>query len=255
MPNNYIVPAVDRAIDVLDYLATSKSAVSLHELSIQTGVPKSTLFRILYTLEKHRFIEQDIERKKFCLGFKLWELGNVKIETTEIATIAIKHMRTLADQVCENVFLGVLDNQEVIYIQRIECSSKVKAITKLGRRAPAYCTATGQAIIAFLEDDEITSFINEVKFEKFNDTTITDKETLLRKLKQIRENGYSVANGEYNPELLCVSAPIKDYSRKVVASITVDMLTSKQNLQKVKFIAKELKAAVDLISRELGFSV
>jgi DNA-binding IclR family transcriptional regulator len=254
MANNYIVPAIDRAVAVLDFLASSKQSLSLHDLSTQTGIPKSTLFRILFTLEKHRFIEQDHERKKFNLGFKLWELGNSKIENTEIAIVAIKHMKYLAEEVCENVFLGVLDSQDIIYIQRIECSSKVKAITKLGRRAPAFCTATGQAIIAFLNEQEITEYINKIEFKQFNDKTITSKEKLVKKLKQIRENGYAIADGEYNSELLCVSVPIRDHSKNVIASITVDMLSTKRNFHRVKDIVNILKNTGEAISAELGYS-
>ena len=253
MTDKYIVPAIDRSIDVLNCLASSKNGITLHELSIKTEIPKSSLFRILYTLEKKRFVEQDLERKKFILGFKLWELGNLKIENTELASIAVKHMRELASEVCENVFLGVLDNQDIIYIQRVDCPSRIKAITKLGRRAPAYCTATGQAILANLDEFKLNEVLNHVEYKKFSSNTITSSDKLLKKLKQVRDNGFAIANGEFNSELLCVSVPLLDYSRQVIASLTVDMLATKRNTDRLQSVVKHLKNYGEIISNELGY--
>ncbi len=252
--NNYTVPALNRAIDVLEILATSDGEVSLHELSSKTGIPKSTLFRILFTLEKRKFIEQDYERKKFGLGMKLWELGNIKIEKSELSATAVKYMKRLSDKVNENVFLGVLDQSEVIYLQKVESTARVKTVTKLGRRAPAYCTATGQAIIAFLPKDEIDRLFPHQDLPRYSKNTITTKEKLLKKLDTIKADGYAIADGEFNPELLCISVPVRDFSKEVVAALTIDMLTSRGNIQKLKDIITPLRETASVISMELGYN-
>lgn len=252
--NNYTVPALSRAIDVLEILASSDGEISLHELSSKTGIPKSTLFRILFTLEKRKFVEQDYERKKFGLGMKLWELGNIKIEKSELSAIAVKYMKRLSDRLNENIFLGVLDQGEVIYLQKVESSARVKTVTKLGRRAPAYCTATGQVILAFCNKDFIDERYPGQELTKYSKNTITIKDKLIKKLETIRDDGYSIADGEYNPELLCISVPIRDFTKEVIAALTVDMLSSRSNIQKLKDIITPLKETAQIISMELGYN-
>ena len=252
--NNYTVPALNRAIDVLEILATSEGEVSLHELSSKTGIPKSTLFRILFTLEKRKFIEQDYERKKFGLGLKLWELGNIKIEKSELSATAVKYMKRLSDKVNENVFLGVLDQSDVIYLQKVESSARVKTVTKLGRRAPAYCTATGQAILAFCTKEQIEEKFPLPDLMRYSKNTIISRDKLLKKLETIREDGYAIADGEFNPELLCISVPIRDFSKEVVAALTIDMLSSRGNIQKLKDIITPLRDTAAAISMELGYN-
>jgi len=252
--NNYTVPALNRAIDVLEILANSDNEISLHELSSKTGIPKSTLFRILFTLEKRKFVEQDYERKKFGLGLKLWELGNIKIEKSELSATAVKYMKKLSDRVNENVFLGVLDQSDVIYLQKVENTARVKTITKLGRRAPAYCTATGQVILAYTSREKIDELYPNEELTKYSKNTISSKEKLIKKLENIREDGYAIADGEFNPELLCVSVPIKDYTKQVVAALTIDMISTRNNFQKVKDLILPLKETAELISSELGYN-
>jgi len=185
---------------------------------------------------------------------KLWELGNIKIEKSELSTIAVKYMKRLSDRLNENVFLGVLDQSEVIYLQKVESSARVKTITKLGRRAPAYCTATGQALLAFCTKEKIDELYPNQDLTKFSKNTIAAKDKLYKKLETIREEGYSIADGEYNSELLCISVPIRDYSKDVVAALTVDMLSSRSNIQKLKDIVAPLKETAKIISMELGYN-
>jgi DNA-binding IclR family transcriptional regulator len=255
MSQRYIVPALDRANAVLEILASSQDGVTLTELSNRTGVPKSSLFRILVTLEHYRYIEQDYESRKFNLGLKLWELGSAKLDRTDLSAVAMKHMKQLSHDTHESVFLGVLDHGEVIYLHRVDSPAMVKVVTKLGRRAPAYCTATGQAMLAFMPDDDVDTIFSAKELYTYNRNTITDFKKLKEKLRKIRRDGCAVADGEYNPNLLCISAPIWDRTKHVVAALTVAMLSQKRGKEaKSNQIAEMVKDTSRNISRELGFA-
>jgi len=255
LEHRYAVPAVDRATEVLEILASSREGISLAELTARTGVPKSSLFRILATLEHRQYVTQDHERKKFALGLKLWELSNAKLEKIDLVTVASKHMKWLAHETHESIFLAILDRGEVIYLQRMESPATVKAVTKLGWRAPVHCTATGQVLIAFLPDHEIDTILQSQALCSFNKNTITNVNQLKKKLKQIRAAGFAVADGEYNADLLCISAPIRDRSKSVIAALTVAMLSHISDKdKKVARVAQLLKKAGDSISKELGYS-
>lgn len=253
--HRYNVPAVDRATEVLEILATSREGLSLSELTTRTGVPKSSLFRILLTLEEREYVMRDYESRRFSLGLKLWELSNAKLEKIDLVSVASKHMKWLAHETRESVFLAILDRGEVIYLQRMESPATVKAVTKLGWRAPVHCTATGQVLLAFLPQNDIDAILNTEPLHSYNKNTITNLSQLRKKLERIRATGYAAANGEYNADLLCISAPIRDATRNVVAALTVAMLAHiTEKDKKVARVAQLLKKACDSISRELGCS-
>jgi DNA-binding IclR family transcriptional regulator len=252
---SYTVPSVDRAIEVLEILATSRDGISLNELTELTHVPKSTLFRILATLEQRRYVRQDRERKKFALGLKLWELSNAKLEKIDLVVGASKHMKKLAFETHESVFLAILDRGEVIYLQRVEGPATEKAVTKLGWRAPIHATATGQLLLAFLPDSVVDALLEVKKLPAYNVSTITKVDDLKRKLERVRADGYAVADGEYNSDLLCIAAPIRNSSKRVIAALTIAVPSHiSDKTRRVPQIVNMLRVAAADVSHELGYS-
>lgn len=247
----YTVPSLDRAIRVLELLSHEGDGLSLAELTRRTEIPKSTLFRILTTLQNRGCLSIDEESKRYHLGLKLWELGSAYIEQSDIDSAAISYMENLAQTCGESVFLGMLDEGEVVYVRRIESPRSVTVVRKLGHRAPAYCTATGEAMLAFMPDQKIQSIIDTLKLKAYNPKTNTDQDELWRRLKEVRSEGVAVVDGEYNAKLLCVSAPVSD-DTSVRAAITVAMLSAEAETEKIEAIKQSVCRAAQGLSKELG---
>lgn len=251
--SRYTIPSLDRAVQVLELLAREEKGLTLTELTTRTGIPKSTLFRILATLENRRCIGLIADSRKYQLGLKVWELGSAYIEQSDLDTAATSYMQALAEACGESVFLGTLDAGEVVYMRRIESPRSVAVVRKLGHRAPAYCTATGEAMLAFMPEEEMERIVDRLQLEAHTPKTNTDRGALHRRLEKTRREGVAVVDGAYNAKLLCVSAPVLDSNADVRAAITVAMLSSEADDDKITETKERVRQATQALSSELGY--
>lgn len=255
MPNSYSVPAIDRAMRLLDILAHAPHGMTLAELSVQMAVPKSTLFRILQTLQEARVVAQDTETRTFKLGMRLLEWGYAALQRVDLKTISHSHLIRLSQEKKESFYLAILDSDEVILIDHVDTPEVWKMVTRLGYRSPVHCTATGLVLIADLEDKSLEQIINRKGLKKYTSRTITDVGKLKRRLKEVRKKGYSVVNGEYKPDLLAIAVPIRDHLGKVIAALmtAVPSVRANHNKNLIDSLLDALLREGDAISREIGF--
>lgn len=253
MSGRYTVTALDRALDVLELLAEHPEGLRLSALARETGIPKSTLFRIVSTLVDRRCVSLDEERKTYRLGLKLGELGNAFLSQSDVHNAAVRPMRRLAAACEESVFLSVLDEASVVYVRRMENAKSAVVVRKLGQRAPVYCTATGLAMLAFLPEDEAARILDRQTLEAHTASTTTDRTALRRKLAQVRRDGVAMVDGEYNPALLCVAAPIFEASGRPVAALTVAMLSAQASEERVADVQERLHTTAEQLSAEQGY--
>ena len=252
-PERYIVPSLDRAVDVLEWLAREPDGLSLGALTQKTGIPKSTLFRILVTLQRRQCVVYDDDRSRYSLGLKLWELGSAFINQSDLYRTADAYMKQLAEACGESVFLGVLDEAEVIYVRRMESPRSVAVVRKLGQRVPAYCTATGEAMLAFLAPEQVDRLLAREPLQTFNAKTVTDYDALQERLARIRQERVAVVDGEYNAELLCIASPVLDDRNRPCAALTVAMLSSQANEARIEETCVRVRQAAHRLSRDLGY--
>jgi DNA-binding IclR family transcriptional regulator len=162
-------------------------------------------------------------------------------------------MRDLAERCGESVFLALLDRTEVVYVRRMESPHSVMMVRKLGHRAPVYATATGEAMLAFLPEEEQDAIIREMDFAEHSAQTNTDPDALRRELATVREEGVAVVDGEYNPELLCISAPIFGAEGTVEAAITVAMPSAEASAERIASVAEAVRENALGVSRQMGY--
>lgn len=255
MALNYTVPAVDRAIKVLEILSSAQQGMSLAQLASQTKVPKSTMFRILHTLHEHSVIVEDRERKLFSLGMKLLGWGNAALSRIDLKTLAHQHLLKLAHETRESFYLALLDHDEVVLVDRADTPEIWKMVTRLGSRSPFHCTATGLVIAAAMTDESVDGLLQKHGLKKFTPKTITSVPKLQKRLKEVRLLGYAVCDGEYKPDLCAIAVPLWDHSGKVVASLMTAIPSERSSKDKklVDTLVAILKRESDLISRRIGF--
>ena len=255
MALNYSVPAVDRALRVLELLSTAPHGLSLAQLASQTKVPKSTMFRILHTLHHHQIILEDHERKLFTLGMKVLGWGNAALERIDYKAIAHPHLVKLANETRESFYLALLDHDEVILVDRVDTPEVWKMVTRLGQRSPFHCTATGLVIAAAMSEEEVDEMIERHGLRKFTPRTMTSVVRLKRRLKEVHRLGYAVCDGEYKPELCAVAVPIWDHSGAVVASLmtAIPSARSRKDKRLVDSLISYLKREASQVSRRVGY--
>ncbi len=255
MALNYTVPAVDRAIRVLELLSVAPHGMSLAQLAVQTKVPKSTMFRILHTLHEHSIIVEDPDRKLFSLGMKLLGWGNAALARIDFKTMAHPHLLKLAHETRESFYLALLDHDEVVLVDRADTPEIWKMVTRLGTRSPFHCTATGLVIVAAMTDDAIDDMIVRHGLKKFTPKTITSASRLKKRLKEVQRLGYAVCDGEYKPDLCAIAVPLWDHTGKVVASLmtAIPSARSSKDRKLVENLVAILKHEAELISKRIGY--
>lgn len=254
MNQRYVIPSLDRAVQVLTLLSEDKGGLKLADLERRTGIPKSTLFRILTTLQNRECVQWDEDDRCYRLGYYLWVLGRGFIDHLQPYRVAGRHMHSLCNATGETVFMACLETSIMVYLRRVDGTKAVAMMRNLGQTTPVYCTASGRAIVAFLSKDEADSVLDSQQYIAHNDRTITDRAALEKCLAQVRRQGYAVVDAEYNKDLLCISAPVFDHENRPCAALTLAILSSKRTqTELIQQYASLVKVNALAFSRDLGY--
>ena len=242
--------SLSKLIRVLDSFSTTARSLSLSEVCQRTGYPKSTTHRLLSSLREAGLLDQDRDRDRYRLGLKLFELGNTVLANMDLHREARPFVDALGRLSGQAVHLAVFDGRHAVVVGRSE--PQAAGGRGLFESAPAHCTSVGKAILAHLPAPALSRFI-EGGLARFTDTTITDPEALQGELAQTRARGYAVDEGEHQPGLRCIGAPIRDVSGRVFAAISVSGPAWKLPLDEVERTSKIVIHNAQAISQVLGY--
>jgi IclR family KDG regulon transcriptional repressor len=186
------------------------------------GLSTTTTYRLLQTLTQHNYIQQDPDNKKYSLGFKLLELSSIFLTQSDIRKLSMPAMQVLRDDCKETVNLAILDGPDVIYVDKLDALLPISYVgSSIGRRAPAYCTAIGKAMLAFKNEEEIHQLYQQNPLNAYTPNTITSVDQLLKNLSDIRARGYAEDNEEIQIGVKCLAVPVWKRPMVPVAAISV----------------------------------
>lgn len=245
------VQAIDRAIAILNCFTEDRREMKLSDISDMLDLNKSTAHGIITTLKYHGLIDQDQETQKYRLGLHLMALGERVANSIDIIEISNPIIKDLCSKAGETVHLGTLDNMEVVYIDKMESNQSMRIFSAIGARNPAYSTGIGKALLAYVDEEKLEKTIPE-ELKSFTTNTITEKAKLLKELKNIRHNGYSMDNEENNIGLTCIAAPIFDSHGNAKYAISVSGPTIRMNYKKIEESKELVIDAAYKISEKLG---
>jgi IclR family acetate operon transcriptional repressor len=243
-----------RALAVLGYVrdhADSERGVPLGKLAEALGLNKSTVLRLAVPLLDEHLLDRDRETGWFRLGHGSLRLGQAYLSTLDLRGVAADHLRRLQKEVGETVHLTIWEGPGIIYVDKVENETNVRMASRIGSRAPAYCTATGKAMLAWLPEEAVQQVI-ATGMRPITAWTLSDEPRLRADLARIRVRGYSVDDRENEPEVRCVAAPIFDHTGEVTAALSVSGLTSRMTAARVRALGPTVALVGQRISRELG---
>lgn len=243
---------LDRSVLLLRILATGSAEKRLADFSA-AGLHKSTAFRLLEALRRHRLVAVDEGTGRYRLGLGLFELGMAAVSRLDVGQCAPPFLESLARETGETASLGIFENPEVVHILRVESAHPLRLPSLAGRRSPAYCTGIGKAILAHLDPGQLDQYLGEVTLKPRTPRTITDRDELRQDLKRVRSRGYSLDDEEIFPGLRCVAAPIFGLDGRVVAGLSVAGPSSRMPKDSLPRFTFRLLAAAGEISKRLGF--
>lgn len=253
--NQYVIKVVEKAIRVLGVLADGKPR-TLTEISQDIDINKSTTFRLLATLSNHSYIQLDEQTNQYRLGLSCLELAAAYQTGDELLRAAHPELEKLRDFTKETVHLAVLDGIEVVYLEKMESLHAIGLMSsRVGRRAPAYCTGVGKALLSFINPQIVRERMKHSEIKRFNEKTLVEPDQLISNFAEIKKRGYALDDGEHEREVRCVAAPIYDYTGNVVAAISVSGPSTRMDpIAQNEYVINITKQVAQDISKKLGYS-
>ena len=240
---------------VLDALLESRTPLSLEQICAYTDLPKSTAFRVTVNLLQGQYLTETEEG--YWLGLKMLRFGALVEESLDLTQQARPFLLQLRDQANETIHLAVLDDDlRVVYLDKLPTQQAVGLMkSRIGSTAPMHGTALGKAMAAFRPEDEISQWVRTVGLRALTEITITDEDTLLQELGEIRSRGYAVDNGEFETSVRCVAAPIRDRTGSVIAAVSISGPGSRMPVPLIgSSMAMQVVETARHISHALGYS-
>ena len=222
------------------------------DLSTSLGLNKSTVSRTMATLASEGFVYKDPESKKYRLGLSILSLSGIVNSNMDIYRESQPILNKLVETIGETAHISVLDNFEVIYLQKVDCNHPVRFLTHVGRRNPPYCTSSGKVLLAYSNEEVVETIISK-GLKKFTKNTITDPDKLRVHLSKIRDTGYATSFDEFFEGVTTIAAPIFDYQGKVIAALSVVGPKQRIQTQKVPGYAKKVISSAMEISNRMGY--
>ncbi len=252
---NYLIQSVAHALDVLEEFKGEVPEYGVTELSRKLKLHKNNVFRLLATLEARGYVEQNKLTENYRLGIKILELGQSYIRQTGLVRQARPIMVELVREVDETCCLMVLRAGQAVCVDAVEAGQTVRVVAQVGVHLPAHATASGKVQLAFESDAEIERLV-AAPLKAFTPRTITDADALRKELSRAARLGYAVEDEEFEEGVRCVSAPIRDYTGRVVGAITVSGPAARLAPERMsrEISAKVVRAAIE-VSGRLGFEI
>ena len=249
----YLNKTIVNTSKVLDYLIKKGESASLTEVSEELNLYPSTVHRILNTLYYLKYVDQTSDNEKYQLGIKALELGMAKLSTIDLIKEAEPFLKELSCKFNENVYLAILFEGMVFYQAKIEAPRTVKLDTHLGSRAYFNCTALGKILMAFLPKDEREEIYKKVGFKKRTKNTIINKTQFEKEVIRVRKQGFAIDNEEHEKDIQCIAAPIRDYSGKTIAALSISGPSYRFHVEKQEQMKVDIVNCAQEISMCLGY--
>lgn len=235
------IQVADRIFAVLERLA-DKGAIGLIELSKELDLNKSTVHRLLNSLIYMGYVKQDEDTLKYELTYKICRVANSLLTQVDLIQIAKPYLKELSRKTGETVHLVEREGNMAVYIDKVENSTNaVRLVSKVGKSIPLYCSGVGKAMMAEMKEEKVRDIWEKSDIVAYTDLTITDVDTLLEQLQEVKKKGYAMDDEENEIGVRCVAIAIPDIDGKYRYAISISAPEIRMNDEKVELCVKELK--------------
>lgn len=246
--------SVRRALSILDYISdhATSQGLSLSDLAAGLAMNKSTLLRLLATLQEFHLIERDAQNDCYRLGLRTLHWAEACLSGMQLRRIAAPFLHQLMETTRETIHLMTYENGEVVYIDKVDSSNALRVVSRVGMHMPAYSTAGGKALLAYLPASVFNEVVARGLLQRTPQTIITSQE-LQQDLETTCRRGYAIDDVENELEVRCVAAPIFDHQGYAVAAISISGPTHRVTPERVEELGKLVSNVAEKLSQRLGF--
>jgi DNA-binding IclR family transcriptional regulator len=236
-----------KAIDILDCLAADAPCAVTHICEV-TGVTKPAAYRILKTLDLAGYVVRDEERREYALGPALYGLSRTARNSTDLVRIALPVMQRLNEELGETINLGVVSHGQVVYLDTIESSQRLRSTVQLALRDRVHTTALGKAILAAMPEDAAKAQLEESTRSPLTAHVAIPIRPLLKQFVEVRERGYALDDEENEVGSRCVAAAILNSAKQPIAAISISAPTTRMQGKVLTRVGRQVALAAQEIS-------
>ena len=256
MNETNLVQSVDRALRIIEFLAENPTGAGITEISKSVGLSKGTVHRLISTLKERDFAYQSSNTELYRLSYKILYLYNCISNNIDMFKVSRPIIRKFADKVDATVHLATLDEKRsnIVYIDRIEPMNSQKLFvmsSRVGKKAPCYCTAAGKMLLSQYSDDEIRDIMKGEEYKTYTDKTIKNIDEFLEEIHKVRKQGYALDENEYDHGIICISIPIYNSNGKIDFAMSVTGLILYTKAEELI----NLKDQLDEVSRKVSNAI
>jgi IclR family transcriptional regulator, KDG regulon repressor len=247
-----LLASVQNAIRIMREFSFEEPVLGITELSDRLGLSKSAVYRILQTLCAEGVLQQNLKTRKYFLGITAFEIGCVVYHDIEICNVASPLLNKLLNSVRGVLQLVMYDQGSIVYLLKLPEDRETQIFNRMGKRVPAYATASGKVLLAFQHEKEKTRVCSE-KLQSFTSNTITDQNVLKEELAMIQEKGYAQSKEEFRLGMYSVAVPIFDeITKHIIAAISITGPKNWFSHSEIQANIKKMKVYSRLISEQLS---
>ncbi|OLT17683.1 IclR family transcriptional regulator [Actinomadura sp. CNU-125] len=238
-----------RALGIL--IELGEGPRNLDELAGSAGVHKTTVLRLLRTLEAERFVHRDGDHR-FHLGSRMFALARASLERHGIRDVAAPHLAKLNETTGQTIHLGVFDGDDVVYLDKYDARHAIRMYSRVGLPMPRHATAIAKVLLADLPDARRRRIAESIEYTRFTDRTIPGPHELLAELDRVADRGHAMDDAEHETFIRCVAAPVRDASDRVVAAVSISVPEVVLDRDAVVGLLPGLLATARAISTDYG---
>lgn len=247
------IQSVQRALRILSFFSSKNPRLGITDISKRLKLPKPTVHGLMQTLHEEGFLQQDPETRKYALGLKIYELGTYLSATLKINQVGLGPARRLAENTRRMARVAIWDHSAALVTLNLFPHVHTGFQHHLGPRLPAYCTALGKSMLAFLPEETRMDFIEGTDFIPFTPATRTDKGLFREELRQVHFTGFATESEEYMNGMSCIAAPIRGSHGECVGAISISDSPTLLSGPDRENHTRELLVTAMEISRAMGY--
>ncbi len=252
--DRYIVPGLERGLRLLSHFSRQDKTLSAPEFARRLGLPRSTVFRLLTTLESLGFIERTEGGRNYRLGMAVLSLGFEYLASLELTELGSPLLQRLRDEIGSSCNLVVRDARSIVYVAKVSAPALFPSAVSLGTRLPAHATVLGRMVLADLSPTELKALYPDETLEVYSPSTPSTVTALRELIAQDRQQGYAMGAGFYEPSITSIATPVRDHTGRVIAAMGAALPSSRVEKDRVNELIERVRLTADELSRLLNYS-
>jgi DNA-binding IclR family transcriptional regulator len=248
------VQSLHRAIAILQVVAHSRQGIGLADLCKEVGLHTSTAFHLAKTLVTLGLLRQEQDSKRYRVGSRLFSLASGALDERELLDISMPVLTSLAEDTGENSHIAVRSGQDIFIVGKCDGTASIRLAERVGTARPPHATALGKMLMSALQPAQLDKLIGSITLNQITPKTIVDPQLLKKEIENTARNAIAFDDGEFDPDVRCLAAPVYDFRGQMIAAIGISAPMWRMGLNRVGDVSAVVINSANNLSTLLGYT-